>query len=221
MRLTPEIKSQIHAALEQTGGSYRKAAPILGVPASELKDALRQDNDLRTRWCPGFSPSQRSQSLEKTDSEIMRAEDSQLRQGLESMGLSTKQSQIAISLRQFHGRHYAKCIDIIGAGVIKTYLGLLESLDDINEQLANREAHSIEPEDVPMLLEHRIALAEQIGRMHDRWSKAALQRAIIEEKKANMDGTNKATQRKPGFSPMLLKADNLTIHEAPRATEPA
>ena len=222
MIVTDEVKAKIHKALEAADGNVAAASKILDVSDRDLWEAIRYNADLRARWTPHLAerpsgavakvPSAKPSAAD--DAAKMAAEDAVLRQGLEKVGLPANLSQKAISMRQFHGKQYAKCIDIIGAGVVMTYLSLLDMLDDANKKVLDPEAYNLEPEDIPQWLDQRVALLKEVREYHDRYTKAALTRAILEQKKAESTG-GRPQSRKPGFAPMIaIKGEKVEIRES-------
>lgn len=217
---------QIHEAMETCGGNLTEAAKLLGLKRHVLQKALYNCPDLALRWTKSKkltdAPAIEAVDLNRTDLMIhsdaadierrMQQEQGAMRAGLEQMGVAGPGLDLAVAMQQFHGRHYTTSLKLIGGGLTKQFLDLMEEAKKITLELeaGGREFPTINLETgeksgtrfVPLtpmrekvLRDDRASIIEAMQRMSDRANKAILTQAIIKQK---LQG-KQSNQRPKGF----------------------
>ncbi len=205
--ITDQLRADIHAAMEKTGGNGQEAAALLGMTKTQLWNHIHRDPTLKANWTKKGMVATETESelihrpalpLNVTPEEWITAqevsdalakEDLAFRTGLDAIGVTGERLKLVVALQQFHGRHYTRALDLIGGGITKLFTDLMVEVDKINKAL---ESGALEPEREMLLRKDRADLIEAMGKTYDRASKAVFTQAVIKHKLQN-----KKESRKP------------------------
>jgi hypothetical protein len=214
-----EVAGEIHRAMEEAHGDTALAAQNLGITKQQLWGLIHKNEELKNRWGNHhFKPTEKTEAVtlhrpiltpaELEEAKAIRREDKLVERGLEKCGISGGKLSMAMALQQFHRAHFRTAIDLIGGGMVVQYLGMLDMVNRIEEELANKP-------DLPreaMLREHHTRLLDLIPKYFDRANQATLTQAKVRALKNASQG-GKPGPTKPGFSPLInvQPGGNVTI----------
>lgn len=223
-----EIKtSMIVDAIKAAKGDAKKACEILGWTPDKLRWHISKDPTLKVL----FSPKARADALDQTDTvhreaslppatvdkndkalvKGVVAEEKDLAEGIKALGLSKSGTAIAESLMEFAGVGYAPVLHMVHAGIVKDFLMTLEDIEDVQKEISNAEITEEGDNGATMLRNDRANLRDHARKVYELIQKGELIKSKIEverEKNNKQGGT-----KKPGFTPVLVQGDNITITE--------
>lgn len=223
--------ARIHAAMESSGGNLRGAARQLGMSSLQLKDIIKLDESLRTRWVKGedekgapgaesiihrpmpatvtLGKDKLSMEEAKKIADAAAAEDSSLRDGLLNLGVRGDALEMALAMQQVQKKHFTRCIEILGGGITKSSLDVMVEIDKINKRL--NEA-GVPLDEQHMLREDRRGLLDILGRFKDKVDKSALIQATVKKLEAEAKSGGKGRSGKPAFG-VLVQGERVEIHD--------
>lgn len=223
MKMTPELETQINAAMQAAGGSITAAATLLGLPMPKVRNFIHNNAGLKAKWAKSNeevqAPSEAitlsrpmlpdqaevTDVIMAGDEEVARAvdkEDALVRKGLDAMGVKGSTLDMAMALQSFQRAHFTKAMDILGGGVTKQALDLMVEIEAISNTL-NDPTTTLEPARELMLREDRAKLLDLLGKFYDRASNAVLVQAKVRAMQKDKDKPKKpkgflAIQAQPG-----------------------
>lgn len=129
----------LNKALLDANGNFDIAAASLDITTEYFRDLVKANAALNARWLatpvapPATSFASREDDLALI--EALKREEEKIQKGLESMGISQRQTSIAVSCLNFQKQHFAAILNITGGGVVKTFLGAVEAIEEIDKKL--------------------------------------------------------------------------------------
>jgi hypothetical protein len=210
IRVTEELKKQIHAAMEAANGKTADAARLLGMPLRNLMNFVHGNKDLKARWAtsttevkppnelavlgrPAFPVEETNEGIMASDDEVAAAverEDSQVRRGLDAMGVKGGTLEMAMALQKFQRAHFSRAIEMLGGGMTRQSLALMVEIDTITDTL-NDPTGGLAPARELMLREDRARLLETLGKFFDRANAAVLIQAKVKAIQHKKEKPNK------------------------------
>jgi hypothetical protein len=228
VKVTEEHKRDIHAAMEQVGGKTAEAAKILGLTTEELSRRIHHHMDLKMRWATAYRevkapgdavaihrPTMPTLSTEEEESKAFEKENRLVSKGLDGIGLTPAARDLALALGALQKRHYQSCLDMLGGGITKQFIEVMAEVQRITDRLNDEtDVAAEDPQIQLMLREDRGRLLDCMQKFYDKANAHMLAKAKEQALKESAKGGGKGN--KPGFAPLLMKADNVTIHEQPK-----
>lgn len=219
--------SMIVDALRIAKGNQNEAAKTLGWNPEKLSRKLSQRPELKLLANEKTPPNARTSdegihreaklppaTIDKKESALVKgieAEEKMLKEGLQALKLSARGTEIAESLMGFAGVEFAPVLHMVHAGVVKDFIGTLEDIEAVNGDLESVKLNDEEYGLQAVLREDRARLRDHARKVYELIQKGELIKAKIEvEREKNKAGGKKS---KPAFSPLAIKADNVTINE--------
>jgi hypothetical protein len=133
--------------------------------------------------------------------DALRREHIDLRKGFEKMGFSGDTLELAMSLQEFHRKHFRNVIDLLGGGMVKQYLEICNEVKKITEIISAAD-YNLPPEFYDVLRKDRQGLLDTIIKMYDRAVQAALVGAKVEYMRKHGADVIGGRKNKPGFGPL-------------------
>lgn len=224
---------EIHATLERYKGDRGATAEALNMDRTRLSMAINQNAMLKAKWGryqmvgPGMKAVTGAQSRTpipigppvpidpnipaalQSDAELaafIAREDDRVKKGLTEIGLNDKEVKLAIELRNFHGRHIEKTVDMLTAGLSINSLRMLGVLRDLEKRMEEAAADPSKflrdergaPVDEAMVRTQYCALLEEYRRTCDLALRGTFMKAKI-EMMAKAQQTKGKTGGRPGF----------------------
>lgn len=139
--ITPEMRDEIDAAMEATGGVVTKAAKILKTKPPTLKNRILAETSLRMKWYPGEPTPDADihRPLTKTAGEAKRdaltLETENLQRGFREMGFKDDDIKELAKMAQFtHGR-LKEVTDLTAGGMANQSARLMLMFNKIHERV--------------------------------------------------------------------------------------
>jgi hypothetical protein len=190
--MTDDQRQKVHRALEKAEGCRAKAAIILEINLSTLRQFIRNDEVLSSRWGGVNVESETVLPKTPTNEQVLHRipldtgnphptmgdydielalsqENKALRLGLKSLGLTTDQQAQAESLQKFTHNFFGATIELMHGGLVKSTLQMgIEKerthnrLAAVQQELTNLEKYPYGSEIRSFLLEEETGLAKQL-----------------------------------------------------------
>lgn len=146
-------------------------------------------------------------------------EDLLVRTGVQNLGLSKDQMELAMSFQSFQRRFFTTSFEMLGGGITRQFVTLVSEIESISERLKN--STELTPSMEAILREDRSRLLAIQVQMYDRAAKAAL--IQIEVNNRLKGGGSGKQAGKPGFTPLAMQVKgDVHIHQPKEpATPPA
>jgi hypothetical protein len=199
-----EITSlSINKALLDAEGNFDIAAASLDLTVERLRDRVKEDAALNTRWLANAAAPPSTAILNRESDpaiiEALQREESKIKSGLEKMGLTQNQTGVAVACMGFYKQHFASLLNLTGGGLAKTVVEALESVSEMG-----REIKEIGKPTLPQDLEYLKALLRARSDLQDyilRASTMVNQSLLILAKVQNISGAGRraAGPGRPGF----------------------
>lgn len=141
--LKPEEKRRINEALTKCNGDKRAAADMLNMPVSRLRDTINNNKDLRAFWT---AKGRATTSIEvmggpmlpdepkESPAEIEAREEAEFKKHLQDMGQDPKEQEQGLSLARVYGAKINYCVNLMGGGVLKRFLGLMSHSKELEDR---------------------------------------------------------------------------------------
>jgi hypothetical protein len=147
---------QIDLAMEQAAGIHKVAGKLLGCTRIELLTAISKSPALAAKWTkekqthevvmaeqtvsrtPPLTREQLAPPVTPSDmvlAEQLAIEDAKFRKGLESFGFDKQDLEYAYELQKFHGKHYARAVDLLTGSMTVTAVRLDRLIQNLIKQL--------------------------------------------------------------------------------------
>jgi Bacterial regulatory protein, Fis family len=214
-----DIIPRIHAAMEECDGDIARAARILHITGPALRSKLQCNSALKLRWLstkvePAPAPAEihrpelpagEPDDILKEDARALLKEDALVRSGIESIGVTGKELELAVNLQKFHRAQFRNVLNLLGGGLAKQFIEIMQEVRHITELLSNvaespvRSETSVDYEGI--LRKDRATLIGLMNGMYDR----ALQATLVAAKIAALRGGKSPDgrpARSPGFGQM-------------------
>ena len=222
LNLSTDQLKRIHMALEQSEGRLSPAAALLNISRDSLKKIVGQYPELSS-YLDGAKPPTDAETIarpalpptnEETDIvAAVKAGDTQIQQGFDSIGITGTSLSEAVAFAQFGRQHFGTMREFISGGVCKLFSDLVGDVKKLREEIED-PAIKVDVDMQRMLREDRSRLLKLALECYDRTRQAAYDAAAIEAKRAEArNGKKKAA---PAFAPLAVKCDTLVVNEQPK-----
>lgn len=223
--------AKIHKALEATEGSLPPAAELLGVSYGRLKMLVDGTKKLRSQWRkdkrdPNSPPLQPEDLLDRTAPRaVMLTQDEKnalalkmqnrkhLTKSLARLGFNDKQLESVTAIEEFAGQHFNETLTILNGGCVRQSIQLMFTAQHLEQTYLQRE--DLKESDRKFWWDTYFRILENIRMMNDSAQKAALTRAMIDIKKAQV-----LQQGKPGFGGVQIQINNVDKPKESNVTPP-
>ena len=129
----------INQAMTEAGGDQPRAASILGIVETSLRDALLQDPVLRARWVdkpklpPATSIINRPEDL--AVAEAMAREEKAVAAGMKDMKVSPRAANLAVACFNYYRKNAASILNLTGGGIAMQFAETLARIEEIDASL--------------------------------------------------------------------------------------
>lgn len=225
----PLTEQRVAEVMEVAVGDRFVAAALLEISIDKLNEFIAGSPALVERWKETRLPTEDElvsgdednpllSASEKQLAEAMRAENEKLRRGLESLGLTKAEQELAMSLQAFQRKQFRSSMEIIGAGVTRVSLKYQTELDAILQRLMGVRAvlskfdslkldeRKFWVEEERSLMQSYVAVGDQLRRIFEVSQRGAMTLALIRWRQSG--GRAWQQTSKPGFRPQVIDADS-------------
>lgn len=220
MGVTEEETLRIHQALSDAGGDREKASIALEMTWPKLTDEICGCPALLAVWGKVAVAAPTAEDvgsvIEFSEAAVPIEVKPTVRfvTGLKKLGLTEDEVSMAVSLQEFHNRHFTQSVDIVGGCVTVTALKLKSKLDELDSTIRAGFADDKGVWDTgreAMCWETYLKIADQFRKMAAMSNDVAMKKALVKLKeKQSRDGAGRSA--KPAFSPMLAQKSETHIH---------
>lgn len=224
----PLTEQRVAEVMEIATGDRLIASELLGISQEKLDEAILASPSLTARWKETRLPTEAElvsgdednpllSASEKQLAEAMRAENMKLRRGLETLGLTKAEQELAMSLQAFQRKQFRSSMEIIGAGVTRVSLKYQTELDAILERLTSVRRMLAKVDNVKLderkfwveeersLMQSYVAVGDQLRRIFEVSQRGAMTLALIRWRQNG--GRAWQQTSKPGFRPQVIDAE--------------
>lgn len=222
--------------MEQCQGVVSRAARVLGITGPDLKQKINGNKNLSLRWqrkhktppipvdytdinraAPTLptAPSEAIAPLIAEDAmaRLIEKEDRLVRSGLENIGISGEDLDLAVNLQKFHRAHFRNVVDLLGGGIARQFIEMMIEVKNITSVINDPDKQSVNSELAldyeEMLRKDRSRLLELMNGMYDRALKATLTAARIRQLSQSQNLGGKPP-RSPSFGPLTREPQDAT-----------
>ncbi len=215
-------------ALENAGGDRKLAAIALGKTIHAVECLISKSKVLRWKWIDApnqnppptqaqtlHRPPATMPSMSETETSLvvnMAKEDALLAEGLEKLGLTPAEAQLAAQLSAFNANHFVNSVHIAGAGMTRVGLKIGTQVDELAKRLEDVRAKMKDTssaikrsellEEEKYLLRSYVEMTQQIVRISDTAHRSMLLTAMVRYRLGK--GSRVRDQMpKPGYSATL------------------